>query len=306
MSLRTVRSNSSYCIRASAFVQCVLLASTTGAWGYAQAEPKDDKSQYTLFNPTPRELMRPMSTDRPDTTESPYTVDAGHFQLEMSFADYWSDNGSGGLPTSSGFSAAPMLLKLGLLNQVDLQFGFDPYIRETLGEGLGMSSTTVEGFGDILARLKVNLWGNDGGDTAFALMPFIEFPNPNGDQGTVSVGGGLISVLAVELPHEFHSAFMVEFDFNSNDINSNAIVVPYLDTLVLTATVGRTILGDLAGYIEYAGFIDLDGTGAYQGYFDTGLTYGLSPDIQLDCGVRIGLTEAAVDLGIFSGISVRF
>ncbi|WP_375396658.1 hypothetical protein [uncultured Sphingomonas sp.] len=39
-----------------------------------------DKSQYTLFDPTPRAAMRPFSTDRPDTTESPYTVDAGIFR----------------------------------------------------------------------------------------------------------------------------------------------------------------------------------------------------------------------------------
>jgi hypothetical protein len=35
-----------------------------------------DKSQFHLFNPTPKALMRELSTDRPDQTESPYTVDA--------------------------------------------------------------------------------------------------------------------------------------------------------------------------------------------------------------------------------------
>jgi hypothetical protein len=34
-----------------------------------------DKSQYSLFNPTPERLLRDMTTDRPDTTESPFTVD---------------------------------------------------------------------------------------------------------------------------------------------------------------------------------------------------------------------------------------
>src|ERR1700690_1895783 len=47
-----------------------------------------DKSQYNLFNPTPVKYMRELSPDRPDETESPYTVDAGHFQLEMDFANY--------------------------------------------------------------------------------------------------------------------------------------------------------------------------------------------------------------------------
>ena len=53
--------------------------------GETRAAASPDKSTYNLFNPTPRELMREMSTDRPDQTESPYTVDAGHFQMEMDF-----------------------------------------------------------------------------------------------------------------------------------------------------------------------------------------------------------------------------
>ena len=46
-------------------------------------EALPNKSIYDLFHPTPNELMREMSTDRPDQTESPYTVDAGHFQAEI-------------------------------------------------------------------------------------------------------------------------------------------------------------------------------------------------------------------------------
>src|SRR5687767_2381830 len=56
---------------------------------------RSDKSGYHLFDPTPRALMREMSTDRPDTTESPRTVDAGHFQLEMSFVDFTREDEDG-------------------------------------------------------------------------------------------------------------------------------------------------------------------------------------------------------------------
>ena len=36
-----------------------------------------DKSEYTLFNPTPKDKMRDFSTDRPTKSNVPYTVDAG-------------------------------------------------------------------------------------------------------------------------------------------------------------------------------------------------------------------------------------
>src|SRR4051794_2985518 len=59
-------------------------------------DPQVDKAQYNLFNPTPPEFMRELSADRPDKTESPYTVDAGHFQLETDLANYTHDHQTSG------------------------------------------------------------------------------------------------------------------------------------------------------------------------------------------------------------------
>ena len=39
--------------------------------------------------------MREFNTDRPDVTESPFTVDAGHWQLELSFVEYTHNTGQG-------------------------------------------------------------------------------------------------------------------------------------------------------------------------------------------------------------------
>jgi hypothetical protein len=68
---------------------------TVASAGESSAVP--NKWQYNLFNPMPRALMREMSTDRPDRTESPPTVDAGHFQFEadlVSFGiDRWNADG---------------------------------------------------------------------------------------------------------------------------------------------------------------------------------------------------------------------
>src|SRR6185436_3566020 len=46
-----------------------------------------DKSVFNLFNPVPEDLMRELAADRPDKTDCPFTVDAGHFQIEMDFAN---------------------------------------------------------------------------------------------------------------------------------------------------------------------------------------------------------------------------
>ena len=46
------------------------------------------KSEFNFLNPTPTNQMRETNTDRPDKTEGPYTVDAGHVQIEMDLANY--------------------------------------------------------------------------------------------------------------------------------------------------------------------------------------------------------------------------
>ncbi len=71
----------------------------------AETGPAPDKSTYTIFNPTPPALMREFNTDRPDKTESPYTVDAGHFQTETDWITWLHDRtheaGAGSPPTPS-------------------------------------------------------------------------------------------------------------------------------------------------------------------------------------------------------------
>ncbi|HEU4678567.1 MAG TPA: transporter [Terrimicrobiaceae bacterium] len=134
------------------------------------ATADQNKWRYNLFNPTPRPLMREMSTDRPDKTESAYTVDAGHFQFEadlVSFGiDRWNADGKRGF----GANVANVNLKAGLYNNVDLQLVVENYVYEQVRA----DSVTVRksGFGDLTTRLKVDLWGNYGGRTAFAVFLF--------------------------------------------------------------------------------------------------------------------------------------
>lgn len=260
----------------------------------------NNKSNYTLFDPIPEELMREMSTDRPDTTESPYTVDAGHFQLEMSFIDYEYNNDTG-IKTNT-INIAPLNLKIGLLNNVDIQFIFTP--EQYVGTKAGNEhKTSIHGFGDdTQIRLKTNIWGNDGGETAFALMPFIKFPTGTKDLSNNHVEGGLILPLAVSLPGNWDMGLMAETDFVYYDETTS-----YGVDFVHTLTVGHDIpvIENLGGYLEYVG-IQPDKSGiAYQGILSTGLTYAVTGNIQLDCGGTYGLTKDTDDFRLFMGISIR-
>ena len=61
----------------------------------AASTPRPDKSQYTLLNPTPIDLRRPYNTDRPSKTDSPFTIDAGVFQIESDVASWTLALGGG-------------------------------------------------------------------------------------------------------------------------------------------------------------------------------------------------------------------
>lgn len=132
-----------------------LLCLTPGAGAQERdprAAPVADKWQYHLLNPTPRPLMRELSTDRPDTTESPYTVDAGHLQVELSFLDYTRDEGG---EDFEEVMVLPTNVKVGLLNHVDLQLVVTPFTRQEFEADVGPGDAS--GFGDTQLRLKINL-----------------------------------------------------------------------------------------------------------------------------------------------------
>jgi hypothetical protein len=262
----------------------------------AAAEPAGDKRSYTLFNPTPRALMRDMSTDRPDTTESPKTVDAGHVQVELSFGDYVRDE-EGGV-TSETSTVLPFNVKLGLTNNVDLQLVVDPYVHQEVRSDAGRA--TADGFGDTQLRVKVNLWGNDGGETAFAVMPFVQFPTAGDDLGSDHVEGGVIFPFSAGLPAEFNLGLMAEVDFVRDEADDG-----YGIEFLHTVNLNRNIAGDLGGYVEYVGIAPIDTGGGYLALLGAGLTYGLSEDVQLDFGMNFGLSDHADDFNVFAGMSFR-
>jgi len=269
----------------------------------AQTQPTTaaaDKSAFTLFNPTPPSLLREFNPDRPDQTEGPYTVDAGHLQLESSFAEYTHDKDHG--QNSELWSVAPSNLRIGLLNNVEADLLVDPYLNlRTAGSNNSGTSTRVDGFGDTELRAKINLWGNDGGTTAFGLLPFIKVPTANNGLGNRHVEGGLILPLQINLSDDTSIGLEVEGDILRNDSNTG-----YGSDVSYSAVFDQHLIGPLAGYIEYVGVLPIRLGETYSAYLDGGFTWLLSTNVQLDIGINKGLTRSAYDYNLFSGISVRW
>src|SRR3954470_5336499 len=126
------------------------------AAGAAAPAPVSDKSAYALFNPTPSALLREFSTDRPDATESPFTVDAGHTQLELSFASFTRNRLDG--DRTREWEIAPFNLRLGVTSNFEAGIFVSPYVRRVEQPRAGARETR-SGLGDVVLRGKINLWG---------------------------------------------------------------------------------------------------------------------------------------------------
>ena len=257
-----------------------------------------DKSQYTVFNPTPDGAMRDMDTDRPDKTESPHTVDAGHIQIEMDLATYTRDKEDG--VRTETLDILPFNFKIGLTNQSDIQFVYGSYSRVHV-EGPDGLKTTDAGAGDLVIRYKQNLWGNDGGKTAFGLMPFVKIPTSTLEDANDSVEGGLIVPLAIELGKGINLGMMTEVDILRDSTDTG-----YEPTFVNSATMSFELTKKLGLYTEvYTERSAEDGARTIV-TLDAGITYAVTDNLQLDTGVAVGVTDAADDFNVFAGLSRRF
>jgi hypothetical protein len=280
---------------------CTLLApSWLLAAGLTEASP--DKSQFHLFNPAPRERMREMSTDRPDQTEAPRTVDAGHFQVELDFVNaiFDRERRSGQDVRTEAWSIAPLNLKVGLLNNVDLQLVLDPSVRVRVRDRVARTVDSASGFGDLQTRLKINLWGNDGGRSALGIMPFVKWPLPESDLRNGDTEGGVIVPFSLDLGQGWGLGAMTEVDFVSDGRGDH-------DTeFVNSLTVGRDLSDRLGMYAEFFSVVGTAPGFRWQGQVGVGWTFAFGDDVQLDWGCNFAVTRSAPDYNPFIGLSFRY
>lgn len=231
--------------------------------------------------------LRELSTDRPDTTESAYSVDPGHFQFEWELAAFTRDGGE-----LSDFTLGELNLKYGLTEIMDIQWVLPFYSHVRQGD---------EGFGDMMFRLKTNLWGNDGGDTAMAVMPFVKLPTARGDLGNDEIEGGVMVPFSFPGPAGWSCAVMGELDVAADDDGSGYHLVG-----LVSATASHALTQSTAGFVEVVGIFSAETSDETEAYFNTGFTWALAEQWQVDGGLRIGLNSASADLTPFVGLSTKF
>ena len=255
----------------------VLFLLQAGRWAFAA-----DKSRYHLFRPTPAAEMREFVTDRPDRTESPISVDAGHLQLETDLISFTRSQDQETLVING------MNLKVGLTNNSDLQIIVPTFLRR--GDASGVGNLTV--------RYKINLFGNDQGSSGLAVMPYFTFPTQSRVLGVARSEAGVILPYSFDAPAGFSFGGMFQYDKLRNDLDNG-----FHSQLIASWAISRNVVNDIEAYFEF--FSQTEVGSDWVATVDGGFIFPLNEALRSDVGANIGVTESAEDFTGFLGLSLR-
>ena len=294
----------------------VVLCAACSASGFALSEPadpplvnkaakvgkskaKNDKNQYWLLNPVPTDQMRSFSTDRPTKSNVPYTVDAGHFQYETDLVNF-AHQVTGSVHTNTIFVPNPTF-KVGVTNNADLEVNVPIAGVQTFSSSPGPSST-IWGIGDTFVRAKVNLWGNDGGSSAAALIPYVKAPSAPLGIGNGAEEEGLIAPVAFSLPNNFTLLLVPEIDALKDSADDGRHT-----NFIFDVNLSREVIKNVTAYVEFwADYNDDPVIKATELSFDTALAWTIFSNVQLDVGANFGLNSVTPAIQIYAGLSQRF
>jgi Putative MetA-pathway of phenol degradation len=259
-----------------------------------------DRTRYNPFNPTPSNEMRDFWPDRPYVTDSPYTVDPGHWLLEAGLFEYTRDRYNNSSSRVDGFAFGDMNIRLGVTSYADLEFLFTAYSYLLTTDKNTGTQLKQSGFSDCTLKSKINILGDDGGPVAIALIPFVTFPTGAAGVSAGGFAGGLALPVEFTLPAGFQLR------------TENAILAiqergdgSHFDYLA-SASLGHPITKRLSTYVEFTADIDPPAHDSWLGTVDTGLIFQPASNWQLDAGVNIGVTKPAHDLFFFFGAAWRY
>lgn len=275
------------------YITLLIIISLSTSVAYGQADTT--KHKYSIFNPVPRDKMKDMETDRPDVTESAYTVEAGHFQVETDLFRHARNKNDGVKSIENTYNLANY--KLGLTEKMDIQLVMPTYVTTTTRDlATGKLIDKQSGFDDISLRLKYNLWGNAGGKTALSLLPFVTFPTSS--FASNGVQGGITIPFALKINDDWNFGSQVSVSLAKEDDDN------YHGEYLYSFTFGRTVTSKLNCFVEaYATY------NAYSKITDTyangGLIFSVTDNLNIDAGLNYGLNKSA-DKVYFVGLSFRY
>lgn len=282
------------CIRGTCLEQCEEEEEPRFSYGPCDCQPRATLMQWsygTSFSGGP-DLDEPLVTDRPDFTEAGSTVGRGVVQLEFGYT-YTFDND--GANQTISHSYPEMLIRYGILAEW-LEFRIAQSVESQSINGVDDSGAT-----DLYLGFKIGITPQEGILPEMALIPQMTVPSGSRAVGSSEVLGGLNWIYAWEVNDFISTGGSTQFNRALDDGTNDAYT-----EWAQSWTVAYSLNDCWGGYTEwYAFFPHSSDTMSAEHYFNGGLTYLFSNNIQWDIRAGVGLNDAADDYFIGTGLSIR-
>lgn len=245
------------------------------------AAAADPSAEYNFLGLRQAPLEGPIITDRPSFGDATVTVPYGHFLLESGYG-YAQDGGE------HVHNGPVVLLRAGLVPNLELRLGWDGYAHASTGE---------EGSANTRLGLKIHALHEQGLVPDLVVIPELVLPTGDADvaadeaEPEVRFAWSYALTPAIALGGNFNIAAR-------EDENSSGHRLEYAASLAA----GYVISGNWSGYLEYFAIFPERALGQETHSINTGIAYLISDRLQLDAFIGGGLNEAADD--VFGGFGI--
>ncbi|UOQ98319.1 transporter [Hymenobacter sp. 5317J-9] len=267
----------------------------------AQAEHKPtpyDSAHFSWRKPVPRNRLRELQPDRPGITESPFTVDAGHAQVEMDLLRL-RNSGTGDEQRERELHVAYTMLKLGLSRRTDLQLEVPLYAiaKQRTTEASDWEERHA-GFGDLTLRVKHNFIGDDQqGKFAMAVIGYARLPS-GGAVGEGAPEYGVVLPVDIELSDKANLEAQLETDLNY-DRDQDQRYLRFVPSTALEYDFTEKL-----GLVTEAVAMWNTEQRRWQASANIAPIFKLTPNLQLDLGTHLALSRLS-DHEYFVGFTFR-
>jgi hypothetical protein len=226
----------------------------------------------------------PLVTDRPDFTESAETVPQGRVQVETGV----TVERTGEARTRSWDGA---LLRVATGHRSELRIGLPSYVRERVASGAS------SGFDDAFLGAKFVLLKAEVGKPQVALLVGSTLPTGSRRVGERKYQPEAVLAAGIEISDK------VALGVNFGAVGSSSEGERF-GQYFGSASLGCELYPNLGAFVEAYVFNRTEAGGRRQQYFDTGLTYLLNHDLQLDARIGVGLANHVSGPDYFYGVGV--
>lgn len=243
----------------------------------AQTEPAPPPPQLTI------------SADRPGFSTGTDTVPPFHLQLESGLT-FTSDNAA----DFRAWSLPQANLRFGLTQWSEVFVYTPSWISTNSDDG------SADGVSDVTVGFKARFFRQSGARPNVTLIGTMGLPTGDHPFTADEPSPNVILAASWELPGGFSLLANGALGFPGDGGDAH-----YLQSS-LSLSLGIPITDRLGAFVEYYGLYRADGGPPPENYADGGLTFLLTPRVQLDASVTFGLNSHAADISAGAGISILF